>query len=321
MAIKLPPYDLEIEKIVLGSLIANSNSLNEVRTIINEDCFYDLFHKDVFNAIKILDDAGTAPNMMTVYNELLKKYKIEELTRFVDITACQSFDVYDLTFVLVDKAIRRRLYFVGEKINSMATDENSDIESIISYGNDEIKAVLQSNEQSVFTLDDSIKNVLEIMNKNNSNRNELTGTPTGFKELDKRGGGLQKSDLTIIAADSSQGKTAFAMSIVMNATMRGASCAIYSMEMKKEQLTARILAMQSGVSSSDIMYKRLNADQYDMIDKGIGRISGTKIYFDDRSTSNIDNIINSIRSLTYNRTMLELKCTKQKAYLLDKYSL
>jgi len=297
MAIKLPPYDLEIEKIVLGSLIANSNSLNEVRTIINEDCFYDLFHKDVFNAIKILDDAGTAPNMMTVYNELLKKYKIEELTRFVDITACQSFDVYDLTCVLIDKAIRRKLYFVGEKINSMATDENSDIESIISYGNDEIKAVLQSNEQSVFTLDDSIKNVLEIMNKNNSNRNELTGTPTGFKELDKRGGGLQKSDLTIIAADSSQGKTAFAMSIVMNATMRGASCAIYSMEMKKEQLTARILAMQSGVSSSDIMYKRLNADQYDMIDKGIGRISGTKIYFDDRSTSNIDNIINSIRSL------------------------
>ena len=201
MAIKLPPYDLEIEKIVLGSLIANSNSLNEVRTIINEDCFYDLFHKDVFNAIKILDDAGTAPNMMTVYNELLKKYKIEELTRFVDITACQSFDVYDLTYVLVDKAIRRKLYFVGEKINSMATDENSDIESIISYGNDEIKAVLQSNEQSVFTLDDSIKNVIEIMNKNNSNRNELTGTPTGFKELDKRGGGLQKSDLTIIAAD------------------------------------------------------------------------------------------------------------------------
>ena len=297
MAIKLPPYDLEIEKIVLGSLIANSNSLNEVRTIINEDCFYDLFHKDVFKAIKSLDDAGTAPNMMTVYNELLKKYKIEELTRFVDITACQSFDVYDLTCVLIDKAIRRKLYFVGEKINSMATDENSDIESIISYGNDEIKAVLQSNEQSVFTLDDSIKNVLEIMNKNNSNRNELTGTPTGFKELDKRGGGLQKSDLTIIAADSSQGKTAFAMSIVMNATMRGASCAIYSMEMKKEQLTARILAMQSGVSSSEIMYKRLNADQYDMIDKGIGRISGTKIYFDDRSTSNIDNIINSIRSL------------------------
>ena len=92
---------------------------------------------------------------------------------------------------------------------------------------------MQSNEQSVFTLDDSIKNVLDIMNKNNSNKNELTGTPTGFKELDKRGGGLQKSDLTIIAADSSQGKTAFAMSIVMNATMRGASCAIYSMEMKK----------------------------------------------------------------------------------------
>ena len=297
MALKLPPYDLEIEKIVLGSLISNSNSLNEVRTIINQDCFYDKFNADVFNAIKTLDDSGTAPNMMTVYNELLKKYQINELNRFIDISGCSSFDVYDLTCVLIDKSIRRKLYFIGEKINSMSTDENSDIEEIISYGNDEIKSVLQSNEQSVFTLDDSIKNVVEIMNKNNSNKSEFTGTPTGFRELDKRGGGLQKSDLTVIAADSSQGKTAFAMSIVMNATMRGASCAIYSMEMKKEQLTARILAMQSGVSSSEIMYKKLTSDQYDLIDKGIGRITGTKIYFDDRSTSNIDNIINSIRSL------------------------
>ena len=87
------------------------------------------------------------------------------------------------------------------------------------------------------------------------------------------------------------------MSIVMNAALKGASCAIYSMEMKKEQLTARIMAMQSGVSSSSILYKKLTAQQYDMIDRGIGKISGTKIYFDDRSTSSIDNIISSIRTL------------------------
>ena len=297
MAIKLPPYDLEIEKIVLGSLIANSNSLNEVRTIINEDCFYDLFHKDVFNAIKILDDAGTAPNMMTVYNELLKKYKIEELTRFVDIIGCSTFNVYDLVRVLIDKSIRRKLFFLGQKINAMSLDENIICEETINFANEEVKNVLQNNEDSIFTIDDSIKNVVEIMTKNNSNNAELTGTPTGFKQLDSRSGGMQKSDLTIIAADSSQGKTAFAMSIVMNAALKGASCAIYSMEMKKEQLTARMMAMQSGVSSSSILYKKLTAQQYDMIDRGIGKITGTKIYFDDRSTSSIDNIISSIRTL------------------------
>ena len=77
MAIKLPPYDLEIEKIVLGSLIANSNSLNEVRTIINEDCFYDLFHKDVFNAIKFTTTLSTSMGLVAA-NSSSALYNISE---------------------------------------------------------------------------------------------------------------------------------------------------------------------------------------------------------------------------------------------------
>lgn len=293
----IPPYDLEIEKMVLGSIISYSTAMNDVRDIINEDCFYDKFNADVFRAIKYLDDIGISIDMMQVNNELLKKYQLDELGRFIDIVGCSTFDVYDLVRVLVDKSIRRKLFFLGQKINAMALDENVLCEETINFANEEVKNVLQNNEDSIFTIDDSIKNVVEIMTKNNSNNAELTGTPTGFKQLDSRSGGMQKSDLTIIAADSSQGKTAFAMSIVMNAALRGASCAIYSMEMKKEQLTARMIAMQSGVSSSNILYKKLNSQQYDMIDRGIGKITGTKIYFDDRSTSSIDNIISSIRTL------------------------
>ena len=293
----LPPYDLEIEKMVLGSIISLSSAMNDVRDIINEDCFYDKFNADVFNAIKALDDRGVKIDMMQVNNELLKKYQLSELGRFIDIVGCSTFNVYDLVRVLVDKSIRRKLFFLGQKINAMSLDENIEGEETINFANEEVKNILQNNEDSIFTLDDSIKNVVEIMNKNNSCTAELTGTPTGFRQLDNRGGGLQKSDLTIIAADSSQGKTAFAMSIVTNAALRGASCAIYSMEMKKEQLTARIMAMKSGVSSSEILYKKLTSDQYGAIDIGIGQITGTKIYFDDRSTSSLDNIISSIRTL------------------------
>lgn len=297
MSNMIPPYDLEIEKMVLGSIISYSTAMNDVRDIINEDCFYDKFNADVFRAIKDLDNRGISIDMMQVNNELLKKYQLDELGRFIDIVGCSTFDVYDLVRVLVDKSIRRKLFFLGQKINAMSLDENFLCEETINFANEEVKNILQNNEDSIFTIDDSIKNVVEIMTKNNSNNAELTGTPTGFKQLDSRSGGMQKSDLTIIAADSSQGKTAFAMSIVMNAALRGASCAIYSMEMKKEQLTARMIAMQSGVSSSNILYKKLNSQQYDMIDRGIGKISGTKIYFDDRSTSSIDNIISSIRTL------------------------
>lgn len=297
MSNMIPPYDLEIEKMVLGSIISYSTAMNDVRDIINEDCFYDKFNADVFRAIKDLDDRGISIDMMQVNNELLKKYQLDELGRFIDIVGCSTFDVYDLVRVLVDKSIRRKLFFLGKKINAMSLDENFLCEETINFANEYVKNILQNNEDSIFTIDDSIKNVVEIMTKNNSNNAELTGTPTGFKQLDSRSGGMQKSDLTIIAADSSQGKTAFAMSIVMNAALRGSSCAIYSMEMKKEQLTARMIAMQSGVSSSNILYKKLNSQQYDMIDMGIGKITGTKIYFDDRSTSSIDNIISSIRTL------------------------
>lgn len=293
----LPPYDLEIEKMVLGSIISLSSAMNDVRDIINEDCFYDAFNRDVFMAIEALDVRGVKIDMMQVNNELLKKYQLSELGRFIDIVGCSTFNVYDLVRVLVDKSIRRKLFFLGQKINAMSLDENIEGEETINFANEEVKNILQNNEDSIFTLDDSIKNVVEIMNKNNSCTAELTGTPTGFRQLDNRGGGLQKSDLTIIAADSSQGKTAFAMSIVTNAALRGASCAIYSMEMKKEQLTARIMAMKSGVSSSEILYKKLTSDQYGAIDIGIGQIAGTKIYFDDRSTSSLDNIISSIRTL------------------------
>ena len=123
----------------------------------------------------------------------------------------------------------------------------------------------------------------------------LTGTPTGFEKIDVKSGGLQKSDLIIIAGETSQGKTSLAVSIMRNAAYYGAKIAMYSMEMKKEQITARILSMESGVPANQIMYSRLTDSQIQAIDKGIGKVSGKGIYFDDRSTSNIDTIISSIR--------------------------
>lgn len=106
---------------------------------------------------------------------------------------------------------------------------------------------------------------------------------------------MQKSDLIIIAGETSQGKTSLAVSIMRNAACLGTKIAMYSMEMKKEQITARILSMESGVPANEIMYSRLSESQLQSVDKGIGKVSGKGIYFDDRSTSNIDTILSSIR--------------------------
>lgn len=106
---------------------------------------------------------------------------------------------------------------------------------------------------------------------------------------------LQKSDLIIIAGETSQGKTSLAVSMMRNAALSGAKIAMYSMEMKKEQIAARILSMESGIPANQIMYSRLTESQVQAVDRGVGNITGTGIYFDDRSTSNIDTIISSIR--------------------------
>lgn len=134
-----------------------------------------------------------------------------------------------------------------------------------------------------------------MINENLSGSKPLTGTPTGFEKIDSKSGGLQKSDLIIVAGETSQGKTSLAVSMMRNASISDAKIAMYSMEMKKEQIAARILSMESGVPSNQIMYSRLTDSQIQAIDKGIGNIIGKGIYFDDRSTSNIDTIISSIR--------------------------
>ena len=122
----------------------------------------------------------------------------------------------------------------------------------------------------------------------------LTGCPTGFGEFDRRSGGLQTSDLIIIAADTSSGKTSLAIKIAMNANC---PIAFYSLEMKKEQIAARMIAIESGVAANDILYSRLGESQITAIDKGVSKLCDKAVYFDDKSTSNIESILASIRSL------------------------
>jgi replicative DNA helicase len=108
---------------------------------------------------------------------------------------------------------------------------------------------------------------------------------------------LQKSDLIVIAADTSQGKTSLAVTVALRAAQHGSAIAMYSMEMKKEQIAARMMSIESGVPANTILFSRLTDEQFDSIDRGLARLYDKPVYFDDRSTSNIDTIIASIRSL------------------------
>lgn len=123
----------------------------------------------------------------------------------------------------------------------------------------------------------------------------MTGTPTGFGRFDSRSGGLQKSDLIVIAGETSSGKSSLALSIAGNAAAAGSRIAVYSLEMTVRQLTARMISSKSGVPSNAILYAHLDRTGIESVNNGIAGIEDYKLFFDDRSTSNIDNILSSIR--------------------------
>lgn len=287
--------DEEAEKVVLGTIITERNALEEVRELLSADSFYYPFHKQIYKAALQVASSGERPDVITVKNKLVANGVKFELVEYLKITSNCTFDLYQYAARLHDLAIRRKFWDIGQYLVSSSYSESEDILDITNSVSEELASLFKSSSTTVTTINDGIECVYGMVNDNLSGSRPMTGTPTGFEKIDTKSGGLQKSDLIIVAGETSQGKTSLAVSIMRNAAYSGAKIAMYSMEMKKEQITARILSMESGVPANQIMYSRLTDSQIQAIDRGIGQISGTGIYFDDRSTSNIDTIISSIR--------------------------
>lgn len=292
---RVPLNDKACEDVLVGSILADNNAFNNVRDILSDDCFFDNFNKAVYRAIIAVTEQGNVADIISVKAELESKRVQFDLMVLMSLTDHYTINIRQYAIRLKDLATRRRLTQIAQRLLINSYTEENPIEQVTQQTTDDIAALFSSDVSEVMVLRDGIKKVNTIINQNLQDTHQLTGSPTGFEELDKKMGGLQCSDLTIIAAESSIGKSSLSLSIALNAAKYGEKIAIYSMEMKAEQLTARIMAMESGVSSSNILYARLDGGQLQQIEKGVGKIENLNIFFDDRSTSNIDTILSSIR--------------------------
>ena len=295
MEVKVQLRDEDAEKAVLGTVIAERDAIEQVRDILTEECFYNPFHAEIYKAVLQVVSSGNRADLIFVKSKLEENGVKFDIVEYMKIVSCHTFDLYQYASRLHDLRIRRAFYSIGQYLVSNSYTEAEDIEDVAKKVNDDMASLFKSSSTTISSIDEGIENVYKMINENLSGSKPLTGTPTGFEKIDSKSGGLQKSDLIIVAGETSQGKTSLAVSMMRNASISDAKIAMYSMEMKKEQIAARILSMESGVSSNQIMYSRLTDSQIQAIDKGIGNIIGKGIYFDDRSTSNIDTIISSIR--------------------------
>ncbi|MDR0682034.1 MAG: replicative DNA helicase [Dysgonamonadaceae bacterium] len=294
---RILPRSIESERLVLGTII-NNNRFPETIETLSEECFYDDFHRDVFRTIKKITDRGDSPDAVAVMDELKKegKLSIVPYTNLIQNHALSNFDQHLAT--LIEKESRRRFFEIGSYFTSNAFSETEDVTEVMENGRQMIEGMQGNLSDNIFLVKDAITNVFKQMETNfNDGSVEATGTKIGLREFDRKSGGLQKSDLIIIAAETSQGKTSLALTVARNAAVNGTKIAFYSLEMKKEQLAARLMAMESGVPANSILYARLQQYQFERIDKSIRAIYNSQIYFDERSTSNIDKILSSIRTL------------------------
>lgn len=288
------PQSPEAEKVVLGTIITDSNILDEIRDILPADAFYITKNKEIYQCALDISDRGEHVDIITVVNECQKK-KLD-VTAFDIAQIQQNYSpiINDHVGILVEKYRRRKLFEIGAILQSNSYSEVNGISEVLSDVKEKLDGLFTSSRESVYSIRDAVQSVYDNIDKNLRGGSSLTGNPTGFTLLDKRSGGLQTSDLVVVAADSSQGKTSFAIKLAMNC---GCPVAFYSMEMKKEQIAARMMSIESGVPANEILFSKLDSGRIQQIDKGVSKVIENAIYFDDRSTSNIETILASIRMM------------------------
>lgn len=294
-----PIQDLECEKMVLAALMTSYNCVSDLDPILDIECFSDLHNQEIYSAIKHIYNSGSTPSIVTVRSILVKNGSLVKANDLADIALGTVIDTnpYPLALRLKDLSYRRKLWEIGMKLAEGCSSEILDIESLHNEAKTCIDSVFDGLSNNISTLSDAYKEVQEQMLLNRDREpGEITGTPTGFAHFDNNGG-LTGTDLIIIGADTSQGKTSFATLLAVQSIIHGDKVAFYSMEMTPKQLAARISSMYSSINSKDILNGRLELNDIYRIDGVMAGLNTDGLFFDGRSTSSLDSIITSIRQL------------------------
>lgn len=291
------PSNLQLEEAVLGALIVDKQDRYEALSILTDGCFFDPSCRLIFQAILELNRMGDTIDMLTISNRLTGRIcptKIAEISMRVGSAA----HVLDHSRKLYELHMRREYLRIASRLQAQVYDYRSDVEEIMDEVQGDMLKLLKFDTANVATIDSVVDGVFDVMLRNLESEAVLNGIGTGLTEFDKHSGGLQLTDLVIIAGETSQGKTSLALTIAGNAAMKyGAKVAFYSLEMGKTQLGARLMAQQTGVSSKSILTHKLDRGLIQIINNNTDKLCKAGIYFDDSSTTNIDSILRSIRAM------------------------
>ncbi len=301
---RIPPHSIEAEKSVLGAALLSKDALLDVVEIVKAGDFYDSNHREIFEAIQDLYRRSAPVDALTVSEELKKRNSLEMVGGRAYIASLSSgtpttSNATEYAKIVVESAAIRRLISTADDIVTKGYESSMDAGQMLDYAERGIFEISQSRQKGQYAhIKDVLLENIEIIDRASQMDGGLTGITTGFKYLDSMTSGLQRSDLIILAARPAMGKTAFALSLALNAAVKGgASVMVFSLEMSKEQLGQRLLSMESKVSMQNLKTGRLERRDWDDINIALDVLSKANIHIDDTAGINIMEMKSKCRRL------------------------
>ena len=301
---RIPPHSVEAEQSVLGSILLDKEAMISVsETLVPED-FYKEAHKVIYESMLKLYNSQSEIDLITLTDELRDQGYLDDIGGIAYITSLSTVvpttsNIKYYVNIVKEKSISRQLISAANDIINLGYDGSAKVEYVLENAEKKIFDISQERATNDFQpINQVISEALSMLEKLYEEKNDVTGLTTGFRDLNKKINGLQRSDLLLIAARPAMGKTAFALNLVQNAALKGdASVAVFSLEMSKEQLVQRMIASQSTVELKKIKTGTLADNDWPRITDGMAILSGAKIHIDDTPGIKISELRSKCRKL------------------------
>lgn len=294
---KVPPQAPELEEAVLGASMLEKDTFAQVLEIIqSEECFYMDAHQKIYAAMRRLFDNGTPVDLLTITEELRKSNELEiiggayYLTRLT-MSVLSSAHVEAHARIVMEKFIQRELIRISGSVIGEAYEDSTDVFDLLDKAESGLYEITDKHLRKNFkSLHDVLRITMQEIEDNRKKTDDITGVPSGFAGLDRITAGWQKTDLIILAARPSVGKTAFALNLAMNASMNAGKqypVALFSLEMGAGQIVKRMLSCVSEVNMESITRGKMAEHEFVQMSQRMTKLSQAKIFIDDQAALNI----------------------------------
>ena len=301
---RIPPHSVESEQSILGSILLDKDAIITVAETITPNDFYKNAHKVIYESMLALNNKNEPIDMVTLTDELRKRGYLDDIGGVTYLTSLSTIvpmtsNVERYANIVKEKSMLRQLIKASNDIINIGYEGAESAEEVLDFAEKKIFDISQERTSDDFKpINQVLMDTYDMIESIYSNKSDVTGVTTGFKDLNKKINGLQRTDLILVAARPAMGKTAFALNLVQNAAIKGnASVAVFSLEMSKEQLAQRMIAAQSNVELKKMKTGTLNDADWPRIISAMAVMSDAKIFIDDTPGIKINELRSKCRKL------------------------